>query len=244
MTISFHFQTLNIPQVKFLARYSPIALVKTHPGVPVLTENFAGAAGTISPASPFSLHPCTTARNAITNFNVLVSGADSIQPHRIPSSNSRTSWKKVSTAWQFSRYGLISSHRTTLNGYRFIVVDLSPPSEATDNVSQINQVIGTNTGDKPIEYLLVSCVWERSRWTYKTGSLDPLMGTWEITPRNDLLGSIHTIQCQKPILSFPYLQPRRIKWLPGGCPASASLQLQAGTSGLVDIEWLQKATSS
>jgi hypothetical protein len=75
-------QTLNIPPNGNFNQIltNSIARGRNLISIPILSENYAGTAGFKSPlASPFSTSPCTTARNAITNFNVLVSGSNLYQ---------------------------------------------------------------------------------------------------------------------------------------------------------------------
>jgi hypothetical protein len=172
------FQTQNIPPMGNFPQVltNSIARGRKLIGVPILSENYGGSAGNISPlASPFSTSPCTTARNAITNFNVLVSGSKLYQSNlnytfeqfqnelRKEGINGGSSLRMSS--------GLISQNDFE-NGYRFIVADLSrTPSEATDNVSKSIQVIGTNTGDKMIT-IYWFLVFERSvEIDVQTGSL-------------------------------------------------------------------------
>ncbi len=121
------------------------------------TANYAGVGSTISTmASPFSSSPCTTAKNPITNYNILLSGSNLYQQ------NYNYSWeqfqqelRKTNSINGGSSIGLSSgiiSQNDFENGYRFLVSDISrSASEATDNVSKSIQVIGTNSGDKAID---------------------------------------------------------------------------------------------
>jgi hypothetical protein len=151
------FQTQNIPPNGNFTQVltNSIARGRKLIGVSVLTENYAGAYGTISPlASPFSTSPFTTARNAITNFNVLVSGSNlyqSILNYTFEQLQNELRKEGINGGSSLGMSSDLISQNDFENGYRFIVANLSrTPSEATDNVSKSIQVIGTNTGDKPI----------------------------------------------------------------------------------------------
>jgi hypothetical protein len=172
------FQTQNIPPMGNFTQVltNSIARGRKLIGVPILSENYAGSAGNISPlASPFSTSPCTTARNAITNFNVLVSGSNLYQSnlnYTFEQFQNELRKEGINGGSSIGMSSGLISQNDFENGYRFIVADLSrTPSEATDNVSKSIQVIGTNTGDKPIT-IYWFLVFERSvEIDVQTGSL-------------------------------------------------------------------------
>jgi hypothetical protein len=141
------------------------------------SANYAGVGSTISTmASPFSSSPCTTAKNPITNYNILLSSSNLYQQ------NYNYSWeqfqqelRKVNSINGGSSIGLSSgliSQNDFENGYRFLVSDISrSPSEATDNVAKSIQIIGTNSGDKAID-IYVAVFYEREiEVDLATGSL-------------------------------------------------------------------------
>ena len=108
--------------------------------------------------SPFSTSPNTTSRTAITNYNVLVSGANLYQQNiNYSVENFIQEIRKTNSINGGMGLGLSSGLISQLDyesGYRFIVSDLSrTPSEASDNISKSIQVIGTNSGAYPIDIL-------------------------------------------------------------------------------------------
>jgi hypothetical protein len=141
------------------------------------TANYAGVGSTISTmASPFSSSPCTTAKNPITNYNILLSGSNLYQQ------NYNYSWeqfqqelRKTNSINGGSSIGLSSgliSQNDFENGYRFLVFDISrSASEATDNVAKSIQVIGTNSGDKAIDILWAVFYEREIEVDLATGSL-------------------------------------------------------------------------
>jgi hypothetical protein len=127
-------------------------------GIPVIssTANFAGSAGTISTlASPFSSSPCTTAKNPILNFNILLSGNNVFQSNlnytfeQFYQELHKTGINGGSSTGMSS--GLISQTDFE-HGYRFLLADLSrTSSDATFNIAKSVQCTGTNSGDKAID---------------------------------------------------------------------------------------------
>jgi hypothetical protein len=119
--------------------------------------NNAGTAGTIAPMnSPFTSSPNTTSNTAITNYNVLLSGANLYQQNLNYSvENFIQELRKTNSVNGGMSLGMSSGLINQLeyeSGYRFIVSNLSrTPSEASDNVSKSIQVIGTNSGKYPID---------------------------------------------------------------------------------------------
>ena len=175
------FQTLNIGAGANFSQIltNSISRVRKLVGIPMISGSFnqAGTAGLINPmASPFTSSPCTTARNAITNFNVLLSGSNLYQ------ANYNYGWeqfiqelRKTNSINGGSSLGLTSgllSQTDFEHAYRFIVSDLSrSPSEATDNVARSLQIVGTNSGLVPIDIIWV-VLYERSvEIDISTGSL-------------------------------------------------------------------------
>ena len=127
-------------------------------------------------ASPFSSSPCTTAKNPITNYNILLSGSNLYQQ------NYNYSWeqfqqelRKTNSINGGSSIGLSSgliSQNDFENGYRFLVSDISrSASEATDNVAKSIQVVGTNSGDKAIDILWAIFYEREIEVDLATGSL-------------------------------------------------------------------------
>lgn len=157
------FQTLNIGAGANFNQIltNSIARGRRLIGVPQISSafNYAGTAGTIAPMnSPFSTSPNTTSRTAITNYNVLVSGANLYQQNiNYSVENFIQEIRKTNSINGGMGLGLSSGLINQLDyesGYRFIVSDLSrTPSEASDNVSKSIQVIGTNSGAYPIDIL-------------------------------------------------------------------------------------------
>jgi hypothetical protein len=172
------FQSLNIPPNGNFNQIltNSIARGRKLIGIPILSENFAGTAGIISPlASPFSSSPSTTARNVITNFNVLVSGSNLYQSnlnYTFEQFQNELRKEGINGGGSLGMSSGLISQNDFENGYRFIVADLSrTPSEATDNVSKSIQVTGTNTGDKAIS-IFWFLVFEREvEIDVQTGSL-------------------------------------------------------------------------
>jgi hypothetical protein len=119
--------------------------------------NTAGTAGTIAPMnSPFTSSPCTTSNTSITNFNVLVSGANLYQQNLNYSvEHFIQELRKTNSVNGGMSLGMSSGLINQLeyeSGYRYIVSDLSRcPSEASDNVSKSIQVIGTNSSKYPVD---------------------------------------------------------------------------------------------
>jgi hypothetical protein len=128
--------------------------------------NSAGTAGTIAPMnSPFTSSPNTTSNTSITNYNVLVSGANLYQQNLNYSvEHFIQELRKTNSVNGGMSLGMSSGLINQLeyeSGYRFIVSDLSrTPSEASDNVSKSIQVIGTNSGKYAIDLF---CFLEFSR---------------------------------------------------------------------------------
>jgi hypothetical protein len=121
------------------------------------SENYAGPESTISPMnSPFSSSPNTTSKNALTNFNVLVSGTNLYQQninysveHFLQEVRKTNSLNGGESLQQSS--GLINQLEYE-NSYRYIVSDLSRTvSEVSDNVSKSIQIVGTNTGKYAVD---------------------------------------------------------------------------------------------
>jgi hypothetical protein len=139
--------------------------------------NTAGTAGTIAPMnSPFTSSPCTTSNTSITNFNVLVSGANLYQQNLNYSvEHFIQELRKTNSVNGGMSLGMSSGLIDQLeyeSGYRYIVSDLSRcPSEASDNVSKSIQVIGTNSGKYAVD-LLCFLEFERNiEIDISTGSL-------------------------------------------------------------------------
>jgi hypothetical protein len=139
--------------------------------------NNAGLAGVISPMnSPFTSSPNTTANNAITNWNVILSGTNLYQQnlnysveHFIQEVRKSNSINGGLSPGMSS--GLISQLEYEA-GYRFIVSDLSrTPSEASDNISKSIQIIGTNSGKYPIDLLCFVEFERQIEIDIQTGSL-------------------------------------------------------------------------
>jgi hypothetical protein len=171
-------QTLNIPPNGNFNQIltNSIARGRKLIGIPVLTENCAGASGTISPlASPFSTSPCTTARNAISNFNVLVSGSNLYQSnisYTFESFQNELRKEGINGGSSLGMSSGLISQNDFENGYRFIVADLSrTPSEGTDNISKSISVIRTNLGDKPISIYWFLVFQREVEMDTATGSL-------------------------------------------------------------------------
>ena len=175
------FQTLNIGAGANFSQIltNSISRVRKLVGIPMISGSFnqAGTAGLINPmASPFTSSPCTTARNAITNFNVLLSGSNLYQ------ANYNYGWeqfiqelRKTNSINGGSSLGLTSgllSQTDFEHAYRYIVSDLSrSPSEASDNVAKSLQIVGTNSGLVPVDIIWV-VVYEREiQIDISTGSL-------------------------------------------------------------------------
>jgi hypothetical protein len=172
------FQTLNIPPNGNFNQIltNSIARGRKLIGVPVLTENFAGAAGTISPlASPFSTSPCTTARNAITNFNVLISGSNLYQSnlnYTFEQFQNELRKEGINGGGSLGMSSGLISQNDFENGYRFIVADLSRTvNQSSDDISKSIQVIETNTGDKPISIYWFLVFSREVEMDVQTGSL-------------------------------------------------------------------------
>jgi hypothetical protein len=155
------FQTLNIGAGANFNQIltNSIARGRRLIGVPMIAGAFnnAGTAGTIAPMnSPFTSSPNTTSNTAITNYNVLLSGANLYQQNLNYSvENFIQELRKTNSVNGGMSLGMSSGLINQLeyeSGYRFIVSDLSrTPSEASDNVSKSIQVIGTNSGKYPID---------------------------------------------------------------------------------------------
>jgi hypothetical protein len=172
------FQTLNVPPNGNFNQIltNSIARGRKLIGIPVLTENYAGANGTISPlASPFSTSPCTTARNAITNFNVLISGSNLYQSnlsYTFEQFQNELRKEGINGGGSLGMSSGLISANDFENGYRFIVADLSRTvSQSTDDISRSIQVIGTNTGDKPISIYWFLVFQRTVEMDVQTGSL-------------------------------------------------------------------------
>jgi hypothetical protein len=155
------FQTLNIGAGANFNQIltNSIARGRRLIGVPMIAAAFnnAGTAGTIAPMnSPFTSSPNTTSNTAITNYNVLLSGANLYQQNLNYSvENFIQELRKTNSVNGGMSLGMSSGLINQLeyeSGYRFIVSNLSrTPSEASDNVSKSIQVIGTNSGKYPID---------------------------------------------------------------------------------------------
>jgi hypothetical protein len=141
------------------------------------TANYSGVGTTIATmASHFSSSPCTTAKNPMTNYNILLSGSNLYQQ------NYNYSWEqfqqelhKTNSINGGSSIGLSSrliSQNDFENGYRFLVSDISrSASEATGNVAKSVQVIGTNSRDKAIDILWAVFYEREIEVDLATGSL-------------------------------------------------------------------------
>jgi hypothetical protein len=172
------FQTLNIPPNGNFNQIltNSIARGRKLIGVPILSENYGGSSGNISPlASPFSTSPCTTARNALTNFNVLISGSNLYQSnlsYTFEQFQNELRKEGINGGGSLGMSSGLISQNDFENGYRFIVADLSRTvSQSSDDISKSIQVIGTNTGDKPIS-IYWFLVFERTvEIDVQTGSL-------------------------------------------------------------------------
>jgi hypothetical protein len=105
--------------------------------------------------SPFTSSPNTTSATPITNYNVLLSGTNLYQQNLNYSSEHYIQEIRVQSLNGGMSLGMSSGLISQLEyeaGYRFIVSDLSrTPSEASDNVSKSVQVIGTNSGKRPVD---------------------------------------------------------------------------------------------
>lgn len=155
------FQTLGVlPNGSFSQILTNgISRVRKLIGVPQLASsfNFAGVGSTIAPmASPFSSSPATSTGQAITNFNVLLSGVQLYaQNYNYSIEHFYQELRKINSVNGGSTIGLSSgllSQTDFENGYRFITADLSrKPSESVDNIAKSIQCIGTNSGLYPID---------------------------------------------------------------------------------------------
>ena len=140
-------------------------------------SNFAGTAGTIAPMnSPFTSAPATCTGQAVTNFNVLVSGVQLYaQNYNYGVEHFLQELRKVNSINGGSQLGLSSgllSQTDFENGYRFITADLSrKPSEAIDNISKSVQVIGTNAGLYPVDIFWFVFYEREIEIDIQTGSL-------------------------------------------------------------------------
>ena len=134
-------------------------------------------AGTIAPMnSPFTSAPATCTGQAVTNFNVLVSGVQLYaQNYNYWVEHFLQELRKVNSINGGSQLGLSSgllSQTDFENGYRFITVDLSrKPSEAIDNISKSVQVIGTNAGLYPVDIFWFVFYEREIEIDIQTGSL-------------------------------------------------------------------------
>ena len=175
------FQTLNVGVGANFSQIltNSISRVRKLVGIPMISGSFnqAGTAGFINPmASPFTSCPGTTARNAITNFNVLLSGSNLYQ------ANYNYGWeqfiqelRKTNSINGGSSMGLTSgliSQTDFEHGYRFLVSDLSrTPGESSDNVAKSLQVVGTNSGLLPIDVIWLVFYEREIQIDIQTGTL-------------------------------------------------------------------------
>jgi hypothetical protein len=159
------FQTLNIPAGGNFNQVlsNSVSRITKIVGIPVISSlaNFAGNAGTISPlSSPFTSSPCTTAKNPILNYNILLSGNNVFQSNlnytfeQFYQELHKTGINGGSSTGMSS--GLLSQTDFE-HGYRFLLADISrTSSEATFNIAKSVQVTGTNAGDKAlVVYLFI-----------------------------------------------------------------------------------------
>jgi hypothetical protein len=147
------FQSLNIPAGGNFNQVlsNSVSRITKIVGIPIVssTANFAGTSGTISPlASPFSSSPCTTVKNPILNYNILLSGNNVFQSNlnytfeQFYQELHKTGINGGSSTGMSS--GLLSQTDFE-HGYRFLLADISrTPSEATFNIAKSVQVTGTN----------------------------------------------------------------------------------------------------
>ena len=139
------FQTLSVASYASFSQVltNIISRVRKIIGIPQIAANFnfACAAGTIDPMnSPFSSSPATSTGQAITNFNVLLSGVQLYaQNYNFSIEHFYQELRKINSTNGGSTIGMSSgllSQTDFENAYRFITADLSrKPSEAVDNIS-------------------------------------------------------------------------------------------------------------
>jgi hypothetical protein len=191
------FQSLNIPPNGNFNQIltNSIARGRKLIGVPVLTENYAGAAGTISPlASPFSTSPCTTARNAITNFNVLISGSNLYQSNLSYTSSSRTNFvRKVLTAevlLECLPVSLVRPISKMATGSSSQIYHAQVGNRFIISAAQY-KLLGLTQGTSPLVSIGFLCLRERSRWIYKLVVLLHRF-LWEISSDLNLFRHIYT----------------------------------------------------
>ena len=175
------FQTLSVAANASFSQVltNGISRVRKIIGIPQIAANFnfAGTAGTIGPMnSPFSSSPATSTGQAITNFNVLLSGVQLyVQNYNFSIEHFYQELRKINSTNGGSTIGMSSgllSQTDFENAYRFITADLSrKPSEAVDNISKSIQVIGTNSGTYPIDIFWFVFYERQIEVDIQTGSL-------------------------------------------------------------------------
>ena len=175
------FQTLSVGANASFSQVltNGISRVRKIIGIPQIAANFnfAGTAGTIGPMnSPFSSSPATSTGQAITNFNVLLSGVQLYaQNYNFSIEHFYQELRKINSTNGGSTIGMSSgllSQTDFENAYRFITADLSrKPSEAVDNISKSIQVIGTNSGTYPIDIFWFVFYERQIEVDIQTGSL-------------------------------------------------------------------------
>ena len=175
------FQTLSVGANASFSQVltNGISRVRKIIGIPQIAANFnfAGTAGTIAPMnSPFSSSPATSTGQAITNFNVLLSGVQLYaQNYNFSIEHFYQELRKINSTNGGSTIGMSSgllSQTDFENAYRFITADLSrKPSEAVDNISKSIQVIGTNSGTYPIDIFWFVFYERQIEVDIQTGSL-------------------------------------------------------------------------
>ena len=175
------FQTLSVGANASFSQIltNGISRVRKIIGIPQIAANFnfAGTAGTIAPMnSPFSSSPATSTGQAITNFNVLLSGVQLYaQNYNFSIEHFYQELRKINSTNGGSTIGMSSgllSQTDFENAYRFITADLSrKPSEAVDNISKSIQVIGTNSGTYPIDIFWFVFYERQIEVDIQTGSL-------------------------------------------------------------------------
>ena len=175
------FQTLNVAAGGSFSQVltNGITRVRKLIGIPQISGsfNYAGPGLTISPlASPFTSSPATSTGQAITNFNVLLSGVQLYnQNYNYSIEHFYQELRKINSTNGGSTIGMSSgllSQTDFENAYRFLTADLSrKPSEAVDNIAKSVQCIGTNSGLYPIDIFWFVFYEREIEIDIQTGSL-------------------------------------------------------------------------
>ncbi len=157
------FQVLNVPAGGNFSQIltNSIARGRQLIAIPQISSsfNFAGTGKTIAPLnSPFSTSTCTTSKNAITNYNVLVSGSNLYQQNLSTTFDFYQELRKSNSINGGLSFGMSSgliNENEFEDGYHYLVSDISrSASEASDNIAKSIQVIGTNSGLYPIDIFI------------------------------------------------------------------------------------------